>query len=96
MNNELDNIKLLGKNILIKPDLAIKEGTTDSGIIVRNQGQDSTSKWGEVIKIGTETDEVAVGDKILLWGITVGEIHLDNVEYMMAMSSKLLAIIPKK
>jgi len=96
LNNELQSMTLLGKNILIKPDLAIKDNVTESGIIVQNQGRAKTSKWGKVIKIGEAVTEVSVEDKILLWGITVGDLELDGNEYMMAMSDKLLAIIPKK
>ena len=96
MGTELESMVLMGENIILKADAPVEDGMTASGIIVKKTGRAKTSKWGTVVKTSLDDKTVKVGDRILLWGITVGEIEFDGIEYLMAMSSKLLAIIPKK
>ena len=93
---EVEQIEMLNGQILILPNV-IKEGKTGAGIIVPKSVKEKYDpKWGRVVKVAKDVENIKKNDTVLMLGFPAGEITLDSTTYLMAPGNKILAIIPKK
>jgi chaperonin GroES len=84
------NFKPLGERVLVE---RIEEvSTTASGIIIPDSAKDKPSQ-GTVIAIGSDVEEIKVGDTIVFGKYSGNEITLDNKEYIIMDESDVLGIL---
>jgi chaperonin GroES len=84
------NFKPLGDRLLVE---RIEEAsTTSSGIIIPDNAKDKPSQ-GKVIAVGSEVEEVKVGDTIVFGKYAGSEITIDNTEYLIMEQSDALGIL---
>ncbi|HEO98724.1 MAG: co-chaperone GroES [Campylobacterales bacterium] len=84
------NFKPLGERILVE---RIEEAsTTSSGIIIPDNAKDKPSQ-GKVIAVGSEVEEVKVGDTIVFGKYAGSEITIDHTEYLIMEQSDALGIL---
>ncbi|MFT7880913.1 MAG: co-chaperone GroES [Sulfurimonas sp.] len=84
------NFKPLGDRLLVE---RIEEvSTTASGIIIPDNAKDKPSQ-GKVIAIGSEVEDVNVGDTIVFGKYAGSEITIDNTEYLIMEQSDALGIL---
>ena len=84
------NFKPLGDRLLVE---RIEEvSTTASGIIIPDNAKDKPSQ-GKVIAIGSEVEDVNVGDTIVFGKYAGSEITIDNSEYLIMEESDALGIL---
>lgn len=84
------NFKPLGDRLLVE---RIEEAsTTSSGIIIPDNAKDKPSQ-GKVIAVGSEVDEVKVGDTIVFGKYAGSEITIDHTVYLIMEQSDALGIL---
>jgi len=84
------NFKPLGERVLVE---RIEEAsTTSSGIIIPDNAKDKPSQ-GKVIAVGSEAEEVKVGDTIVFGKYAGNEITIDQTEYLIMEQSDVLGIL---
>ncbi|MDD2451363.1 co-chaperone GroES [Sulfurovum sp.] len=84
------NFKPLGDRLLVE---RIEEAsTTSSGIIIPDNAKDKPSQ-GKVIAVGSEVEEVKVGDTIVFGKYAGSEITIDNTVYLIMEQSDALGIL---
>jgi len=84
------NFKPLGDRLLVE---RIEEAsTTSSGIIIPDNAKDKPSQ-GKVIAVGSEVEEVKVGDTIVFGKYAGSEITIDHTEYLIMEQSDALGIL---
>ena len=84
------NFKPLGDRLLVE---RVEEvSTTASGIIIPDSAKDKPSQ-GKVVAIGSEVEEINVGDTIVFGKYAGNEITLDSKEYLIMEQSDALGIL---
>ena len=84
------NFKPLGDRLLVE---RIEEmSTTVSGIIIPDNAKDKPSQ-GKVVAIGSEVEEISVGDTIVFGKYAGNEITLDSKEYLIMEQADALGIL---
>jgi len=93
------NIKLLGQNILVKPDEVEKK--TKSGLILTDESLDKANT-GKVVAVGTQNYfdngqptefNVKIGDKVQWIGNYATEVEIDGEKYLVMTEKSLLGIL---
>jgi len=84
------NFKPLGDRLLIQ---RVEEAnTTASGIIIPDNAKEKPSK-GKVIAVGSEVEDINVGDTVVFGKYSGNEIILDGEEYLIMESSDIFGIL---
>jgi len=84
------NFKPLGDRLLVE---RVEEvSTTASGIIIPDNAKDKPSQ-GTVIAIGSDVEEINVGDTIVFGKYSGTEITIDSKEYLIMEQSDALGIL---
>jgi len=77
-------------NIVLKQTEA--EETTSSGIILATTNKEKPAVY-EVLSVGPEVKDVAVGDKVVVGKFTGSEFKLDGEDYKFVKMEDVLAIV---
>ena len=84
------NFKPLGDRLLVQ---RIEEAnTTASGIIIPDNAKEKPSK-AKVIAVGSEVEDINVGDTVVFGKYSGNEIILDGTEYLIMESSDIFGIL---
>jgi chaperonin GroES len=84
------NFKPLGDRLLVK---AVEESnTTASGIIIPDNAKEKPNR-AEVVAIGSEVEDVKVGDSVVYGKYAGTELVLEGSEYMVLELSDVLGVI---
>jgi chaperonin GroES len=84
------NFKPLGDRLLVK---AVEESnTTASGIIIPDNAKEKPNR-AEVVAIGSEVEDVKVGDNVVYGKYAGTELVLEGSEYMVLELSDVLGVI---
>ena len=83
-------LKPMADNILLKQTEA--EETTSSGIILATTNKEKPAVY-EVLSVGPEVKDVAVGDKVVVGKFTGSEFKLDGEDYKFVKMEDVLAIV---
>lgn len=84
----------LGTQVLINP-LKAEEQKTESGIIIKQQGDKEPTSQGIVKTVSNDVKIVKAGDKVLYPTGSGTKVTLDGEELLLIDSSKLLAILSR-
>ncbi len=84
------NFKPLGDRILVKT--VEESNTTASGIIIPDNAKEKPNR-AEVIAIGTDVEDVKVGDTVVYGKYSGTELVLDGNDYIVLEVSDVLGVI---
>jgi len=84
------NFKPLGDRLLVKTLEA--SNTTESGIIIPDNAKEKPSH-AEVMAIGTDVEDVTVGDTVVYGKYSGTELALEGKEYIVLELSDVLGVI---
>ena len=84
------NFKPLGDRLLVQR--VEESNTTASGIIIPDNAKEKPSK-GKVIAVGSEVEDINVGDTVVFGKYSGNEIILDGTEYLIMESSDIFGIL---
>jgi len=84
------NFKPLGDRILVKT--VEESNTTASGIIIPDNAKEKPNR-AEVIAIGTDVEDVKVGDTVVYGKYSGTELVLDGSDYIVLEVSDVLGVI---
>ena len=84
------NFKPLGDRLLVE---RIEEmSTTASGIIIPDNAKDKPSQ-GKVVAIGSEVEEISVGDTIVFGKYAGTEVKIEDEEFLIMREDDVLGVI---
>lgn len=84
------NFKPLGDRLLVKT--VEESNTTASGIIIPDNAKEKPSR-AEVMAIGTDVEDISVGDIVVYGKYSGTELVLDGEEYIVLELSDVLGVI---
>ncbi len=84
------NFKPLGNRVLVE---RVQEATTTmSGIIIPDNAKEKPSQ-GKIIAIGSDVEEIEVGDVVVFGKYVGNELSIDGTEYLIIEADELFGII---
>ena len=87
---EIENIKAIGDNVLIKPDPL--ETKTKSGLILVSKEGAKAQRRGKVVSVGEKCDEnIKAGDIVYFKIYSGNEIKVNGEEYFVLTNNNVIA-----
>ena len=83
-------LKPMADNVLLKQSEA--QETTSSGIILATTNKEKPAIY-QVLSVGPEVKDVAVGDKVVVGKFTGSEFKLDGEDYKFVKLEDVLAVV---